>query len=255
MIRRIALSLSIVFGSTPLSFADEDFAEGSADKHFADQEYGIIGGSITYGESVFSTKSAPRFGATPNLFYSGPKGFIDGSLANWQLLPYVGLSGNWRFAEVSDTFVDLPNGIQDRDGNGELGITLGTVGARLTYLHDVTSEHDGYEVQLHLGRTLETWTQPFTITPYLEVDYRDKKLSNHLYGISNTESSASGLNQFDAGSTFVYQAGLIGLYEFTPTWIGIARADLIHHDSDSALIQRDVGWSFELGVTYRFAGL
>ncbi|MFA0280101.1 MipA/OmpV family protein, partial [Vibrio sp. 10N.222.55.F8] len=36
---------------------------------------------------------------------------------------------------------------------------------------------------------------------------------------------------------------------------GIARADLIHHDSDSALIQRDVGWSFELGVTYRFAGL
>ena len=78
MIRRIALSLSIVFGSTQLSFADEDFA----DEHFADQEYGIIGGSITYGESVFSTKSAPQFGATPNLFYSGPKGFIDGSLAN-----------------------------------------------------------------------------------------------------------------------------------------------------------------------------
>ncbi len=66
MIRRIALSLSIVFGSTQLSFADEDFA----DEHFADQEYGIIGGSITYGPKVFSRlKSAPQFGATPNLFY------------------------------------------------------------------------------------------------------------------------------------------------------------------------------------------
>ncbi|CAH6854619.1 conserved exported hypothetical protein [Vibrio chagasii] len=241
MVRRIALALSVTLGSTQLSFAN--------------QEYGIVGGSLTYGESVFSTKSAPQLGATPNLFYSGPKGFIDGSLANWQLLPFVGLSGNWRFAEVSDTFVDLPNGIQNRDGNGELGITLGTVGARLTYLHDVTSEHNGYEVQLHLGRTLETWTQPLTFTPYLEVDYRDKKLSNHLYSIANRESSASGLNQFDAGATFVYQAGLIGLYEFTPRWIGISKMELTHHDSNSPLIQRDVGWSLEVGLTYRFAGL
>ncbi|MFZ3409207.1 MipA/OmpV family protein [Vibrio chagasii] len=241
MVRRIALALSVTLGSTQLSFAN--------------QEYGIVGGSLTYGESVFSTKSAPQFGATPNLFYSGPKGFIDGSLANWQLLPFVGLSGNWRFAEVSDTFVDLPNGIQNRDGNGELGITLGTVGARLTYLHDVTSEHNGYEVQLHLGRTLETWAKPLTITPYLEVDYRDKKLSNHLYSIANRESSASGLNQFDAGSTFVYKAGLIGLYEFTPRWIGISKMELTHHDSNSPLIQRDVGWSLEVGLTYRFAGL
>ncbi|WP_373942457.1 MipA/OmpV family protein [Vibrio chagasii] len=241
MVRRIALALSITLGSTQLSFAN--------------QEYGIVGGSLTYGESVFSTKSTPQLGATPNLFYSGSKGFIDGSLANWQLLPFVGLSGNWRFAEVSDTFVDLPSGIQDRDGNGELGITLGTVGARLTYLHDVTSEHNGYEVQLHLGRTLETWAKPLTITPYLEVDYRDKKLSNHLYGISSSESSASGLDQFDAGSTFVYQAGLISLYEFTPRWIGISKMELTHHDSNSPLIQRDVGWSLEFGITYRFAGL
>lgn len=241
MVRRIALALSITLGSTQLSFAN--------------QEYGIVGGSLTYGESVFSTKSTPQLGATPNLFYSGPKGFIDGSLANWQLLPFVGLSGNWRFAEVSDTFVDLPNGIQNRDGNGELGITLGIVGARLTYLHDVTSEHNGYEVQLHLGRTLETWAKPLTITPYLEVDYRDKKLSEHLYGISSSESSASGLEQFDAGSTFVYQAGLIGLYEFTPRWIGISKMELTHHDSNSPLIQKDIGWSLEVGLTYRFAGL
>lgn len=241
MVRRIALALSITWGSTQLSFAN--------------QEYGIVGGSLTYGESVFSTKSTLQLGATPNLFYSGSKGFIDGSLANWQLLPFVGLSGNWRFAEVSDTFVDLPNGIQDRDGNGELGITLGTVGARLTYLHDVTSEHNGYEVQLHLDRTLETWAKPLTITPYLEVDNRDKKLSNHLYGISSSESSVSGLDQFDAESTFVYQAGLIGLYEFTPRWIGISKMELTHHDSNTPLIQRDVGWPPEVRMTYRFAGL
>ncbi|TDE23278.1 MipA/OmpV family protein [Vibrio owensii] len=238
---RIAFSLTLLL-SSPLSFANNE-------------SFGIVGGSVTYGESVFSIKDTPQLGATPNLFYSGPIGFIDGSLANWQALPYVGVSANWRFAEVSDTFADLPNGIHDRDGNGELGITLGTVGARLTYLHDVTSEHNGYEVQLHLGRTLETWLPPFTLTPYLEVDYRDKKLSHHLYSVSAQEAAASGLNEFNADSTFVYQAGIIGLYEFTPSWIGISKAEFVHHDSDSPLIRRDVGWSFEVGLTYRFAGL
>ncbi|MEZ9231805.1 MipA/OmpV family protein [Vibrio amylolyticus] len=241
MINRFTLLLSLLASNVHIAYATE--------------EYGIVGGSMTYGESSFSTQTTPQFSVTPNLFYSGPKGFVDGSLANWQLLPYIGLSGNWRFAEVSDNFVDLPNGIQNRDGNGELGLTLGTVGARLTYLQDVTSEHNGYEVQLHLGRTLETWTQPLTITPYIEIDYRDQKLANHLYAISLTESSASGLATFNASSTFVYQAGLIGLYEFTPTWVGIVRTDFIHHDSDSLLIQRDFGWSLEVGITYRFAGL
>ncbi|CAH1537618.1 MltA-interacting MipA family protein [Vibrio owensii] len=238
---RIAFSLTLLL-SSPLSLANNE-------------SFGIIGGSVTYGESVFSVKDTPQLGATPNLFYSGPIGFIDGSLANWQALPYVGVSANWRFAEVSDTFANLPNGINDRDGNGELGITLGTVGARLTYLHDVTSEHNGYEVQLHLGRTLKTWLPPFTLTPYLEVDYRDKKLSHHLYSVSAQEAAASGLNEFKADSTFVYQTGIIGLYEFTPSWIGISKAEFVHHDSDSPLIQRDVGWSFEVGLTYRFAGL
>lgn len=238
---RIAFSLTLLL-SSPLSLANNE-------------SFGIIGGSVTYGKSVFSVKDTPQFGATPNLFYSGPIGFIDGSLANWQALPYVGVSANWRFAEVSDAFADLPNGINDRDGNGELGITLGTVGARLTYLHDVTSEHNGYEVQLHLGRTLETWLTPFTLTPYFEVDYRDKKLSHHLYSVSAQEAAASGLNEFKADSTFIYQAGIIGLYEFTPSWIGISKAEFVHHDSDSPLIQRDVGWSFEVGLTYRFAGL
>ncbi|MCZ8487438.1 MipA/OmpV family protein [Vibrio lentus] len=132
-------------------------------------------------------------------------------------------------------------------------MTLGTVvHASPTYdqLQNIAAT-----IQLH-RQNVRNLDAAITITPYTEVDYRDKKLSNHLYGIS-TESSASGLNQFDAGSTFVYQAGgEIGLYEFTPTWIGIARADLIHHDSDSALIQRDVGWVIRTqGVTYRFAGL
>jgi len=45
MVRRTALALFITLGSTQVSFAN--------------QEYGIIGGSLIYGESFFSTKSTP----------------------------------------------------------------------------------------------------------------------------------------------------------------------------------------------------
>ncbi|EPO1824410.1 MipA/OmpV family protein, partial [Vibrio vulnificus] len=160
------------------------------------QDYAFVGAGVTYGESAFSTDGA-KAGIEPSLFYNGQYGFIDGSLANYSLTPWLGLSGNLRFAEVSDDFDDIPRGIKNRDGNADLGITVGTVGARLTYLQDVTNVHDGYEIQLHLGRAFDTPFDQWVLSPYVEVDYRSKKLSQHLYNVSAQESAASGLAQFD----------------------------------------------------------
>lgn len=214
--------------------------------------FGFVGGAGSIGKSVFSDDNDVSANILPNLFYNGELGFVDGSLVNIALLPYVGLTGQWRFAEVTDDNFSLPRGIDDRDGNGELGLTLGTVGARLTYLHDVTNEHDGYELQLHLGYAFEDVIKDLTLTPYAEVDYRDKDFSQHIYGISDTESTRSGLNKFDANHSFVYKAGVIGLYPIASNWLGLARVDIEHHDSDSDLVQRDIGWNVSLGVSYKF---
>ncbi len=171
---------------------------------------------------------------------------------NVALLPWLGVTGQWRFEEVSDDVDSLPSGIDDREGNGELGLTLGTVGARLTFLHDITDVHDGYEIQLHLGRAFDTPFNNFAISPYVEVDYRDKKLSSHLYSVSVKESVASGLSRFNASSSWVYQAGIIGIYDITPDWLGIVKAEVSHHDSGSPLVQRDLGWAATIGVSYKF---
>jgi len=215
-------------------------------------DFGFVGGAASVGQSVFSDESGATGGVGPNLFYNGEFGFVDGALINISVLPYLGITGQWRFAEVTDDNVSLPNGIEDRDGNGELGFTLGTVGARLTYLQDVTDEHDGYELQLHLGVAFDTLVKDFTLTPYAEIDYRDKNFSQHLYGISAAESTRSGLSQFDANHSFVYRAGAIGLYPVTQNWLFLSRFDVEHHDSGSALVQRDVGWNVSLGITYKF---
>ncbi|MFG0606951.1 MipA/OmpV family protein [Vibrio mimicus] len=217
-------------------------------------DYAFVGGSLVYGESVFRSQSEEAgFSLEPNLFYNGQYGFVDGSLANLTLFhPWFGLSGQWRFAEVSQDFDEIPSGIDERKGNGELGITFGTVGARITYLHDVTNVHDGYEVQLHLSRSFTTPISQLTLTPYVEADYRDAKLSQHLYSVSSAESGRSRLPAFDASSTWVYQAGLIGIYDFGNRWISLAKIELEHHDSASPLLQRELGWDVTWGVAYTF---
>ena len=212
-------------------------------------DFGFVGIGGSYGQSVFSAEENAEVGIEPNIFYNGEYGFVDGGLINVSVLPYLGITGQWRFSEETDS---LPDGINNRDGNGELGITLGTVGARLTYLHDITNEHNGYELQLHLGRAFDTFIDDFTIAPYVEIDYRDKRLSQHIYGISANEATSSGLNAFDSNSSFVYQTGMVGLYSITPDWLVIGKIDLEHHDSSSDLIQRDIGWNVSLGITYKF---
>ncbi|MDP5254486.1 MULTISPECIES: MipA/OmpV family protein [unclassified Vibrio] len=212
----------------------------------------FIGAGVSVGESVFSREDDAQLNLQPYVFHHSDDGFIDGTLGNYSFLPWFGISGNLRVSPVSDDFNDIPVGIQDRDSSGELGVTLGTLGARLTYLHDVTDVHDGYELQLHLGRGFTTPIEGFTVSPYVEVDYRDKNLSSHLYSVSSDESTASGLSAFEASSTWVYKTGVIGLYDFSSHLVGISRFDLEHHDSASPLLQRDLGWTFSIGAAYRF---
>jgi len=215
-------------------------------------DFGFVGLDVKSNQSVFSQSGETSFSVAPSIFYYGEYGFIDGGLVNLSLLPYLGISGQWRFSEVNDDIDGFPTGIDDRDGNGELGITLGTVGARVTYLHDVTNEHDGYEIQLHLGRKFDTFINRYSLTPYVEVDYRDKNLSRHLYNISASEASASGFNAFESDSSFVYKAGLIGIYTINDNWLALTKFDIEHHDSDSDLVQRDLGWGVSLGISYQF---
>lgn len=73
-------------------------------------DFGFIGASGAYGQSVYSDNGGGSLSLEPNLFYNGEYGFVDGSLVNISVLPYLGISGQWRFAEVSDDFDDIPTG-------------------------------------------------------------------------------------------------------------------------------------------------
>ncbi len=224
-------------------------ANVNAQERFKD--FTFVGAGAAVEESVFANDGA-KPGAALYLFHHSQYGFIDGSLANFAITPWFGLSGNIRLSQVSNDFTDLPDGITDRDSSGELGVTLGTLGARLTFLHDVTDKHNGYELQLHLGRAFDTPIDDLVLSPYFEINYRDRKLSEHLYSISPEESNASGLTQFDAKASWVYKTGVIGLYDFSEKLLGISKLELEHHASNSPLVQNNLGWKWSLGAAYKF---
>ncbi|RXJ74389.1 hypothetical protein CS022_04250 [Veronia nyctiphanis] len=216
------------------------------------QDYGFVGVSGVAEQSVYSSDNKVKFRASPSLFYNSEYGFVDGTLANVAVLPWLGVSANWRFAEVSEDVTNLPTGIKERDASGELGVTLGTVGARITFLHDVTSKHDGYELQMYLSKAFETPVDGLAFAPFLEADFRDKKLSNHLYGVSSSEAAASGLKQFQEANTRSFKAGITGIYEFYPDWNLLVKVRINYHDTDSPLIRQDLGVAGSLGVVYSF---
>ncbi|MCQ1058460.1 MipA/OmpV family protein [Photobacterium sp. ZSDE20] len=228
------------------AFSEEVFNSQGKYKNFS-----FVGAGLAVGETVFSDKGS-RPSIKPYIFHHSDYGFIDGSLANLALTPWFGLSGNLRLSEVSGDFDDIPTGIDDRESSGELGVTLGTVGARLTYLHDITDKHNGYEVQLHFGRAFDTPLERLTLSPYVELNYRDNNLSGYIYSVSERESNASGFQQFKSGDTWVYKGGVTGLYDISHHLLGVSKLELEYHDSDSPLVQNDFGWKFSVGAAYRF---
>lgn len=86
------------------------------------QDFAFIGISGELGKSVFTDSSKAKASVQPNLFYNGEYGFIDGSLANVTLFPYVGLSGHWRFAEVSTILMTFPMALRIEMVMASLGL-------------------------------------------------------------------------------------------------------------------------------------
>ncbi len=218
-----------------------------------DDAFGYAGASISFNQSAFTTSNSATWNFVPDLYYESKQGFIDDNLGTLYVLPYVGVSGSWRWMEVGGRFSELPTGISDRNGNAEFGFTLGTPNVRLTYLHDVMSVHKGQEIQVHVSQPISTMRR-FEMVPYLEFSWRDQNLSQHLYGVSASESAASGLDQFNSGASWVYEAGIIGRYDLSRKLIMLSKIKMESHNYDSPIVQRPFGWAVELGISYQFAG-
>ena len=93
------------------------------------------------------------------------------------------------------------------------------------------------------------------LKPGVGVTWENGNSGRYYYGISQAESTRSGLKAYSPGSTWSPYASLSALYHFTPTWTAFASVRYTHLASDlkdSPMVDKSGTGMFWTGVTYNF---
>ncbi|MCW8330271.1 MipA/OmpV family protein [Photobacterium sp. SDRW27] len=118
---------------------------------------------------------------------------------------------------------------------------------------DLGSKHNGLYAEA-------SWRLPirmrrFAITPQIGYAYNSDRINNHLYGVSNSESTRSGLEAFDADWDGQYFVGLSG-YMFITNSVrlnaSVRYTNLEGDIENSPIIAGSVTSQGSLGITYVF---
>lgn len=157
--------------------------------------------------------------------------------------------------KASDS-IDL-NGMKDRDGAVELGLQAayetpyGELSAKLSA--DISSEHDGYEVELGWEKEIEL-SQQWSVSPGASISYRSDDLNNYYYGVTDAESTAQRA-AYTAGADTIYEVGIDARYMIDRRqMIRLGASYALYGDeiSNSSIVEDDNSYSIRAMYLYRF---
>jgi outer membrane protein len=113
----------------------------------------------------------------------------------------------------------------------------------------------GAQIDLRLSGGILQWG-PLSGGLYLQTAWADNKSTNSFYGVTPTQSAASGLPAFDAGSGFLFGSlGFLWSFDFTKHWLacGSLEARSLLGDAErSPLTERSINYYVTAGLAYRF---
>lgn len=156
---------------------------------------------------------------------------------------------------------DFPDGALfsglDRDNTveGTLRATYrfsDVVGASLNLRHDLLSQHDGYELELAMGRTVAVGAATLALS--VGARHRDADLNTYLVGVSASEATGSRPS-YSPGSTTSPFAGVSFTLPVASQLALIGNMGLEYFGdaySDSPLVKRDYATSVGVGLAYSF---
>ena len=224
----------------------------------ADSSLGIIGAQ---SESLYKdTGSESR--ALPNLSYTGERFYIRLPEIGYHLLPKnpaqslaVGLSYERSGFDPDDSNDANIRLLDDRDDSimAFASYRIGPITTKLA--QDVSGKHDGFYAQISAGYpiTVAAWK----IIPSITYRYIDSKMSNHLFGVSQSESAKTGgaIATYDSPSVSRITYGVRGIYPFTQSvnlMLGINQTQ--YHDAilKSPIIEDNTVTSVLAGIVLSF---
>ncbi|MEP6342776.1 MAG: MipA/OmpV family protein [Maricaulaceae bacterium] len=148
-----------------------------------------------------------------------------------------------RDSDDSDTLT----GLEDVDGSlpigGYIRSTFGPVGFRVDAGQDVIGGHDGLSVDASIGTSYDGGK--FGIQPSATLSWGNGNYNESFFGITDEQSTASGLSAFDIGSGFnSYSFNVIAWYQILENYqLGAFASykEFFDDAEDSPIIQAEDG--------------
>jgi len=145
--------------------------------------------------------------------------------------------------------------LDDRDASvmAFASYRIGFISTKLS--QDISGKHDGYSAKIALGFPIPVGM--WRIIPSLSYEFIDSKMSNHLFGVSQKESTNTGgaISSYDSGSVSKIQYGVRGVYPITTStniMLGVSRTKYDDSILKSPIIERDETTSLLAGVIFSF---
>jgi len=173
----------------------------------------------------------------------------------------VGIAFNYYGSRDEDDSDHL-QGLSDIDAGVNVGafgnVSFGKYYAKLKIRQDISSNHDGLIILGRLGYKTSL-TEKLRVNINIGTTFANEDYMNTYFGISNTQSSASGLSQFNAGNSIKdFEGGLNFIYPVYKNWTALAFTKYVRllNDAANSPLVKNVGsknqLKLSLGLAYRF---
>ena len=219
---------------------------------------GVIGAA---SESMYKeTESNGNY--LPNISYEGEHFFLKAPEIGYRFLPKqspqnfsAGLSYERSNFDPDDSDNVSIQQLDDRDDSIMAFASYKAGPLSTKFAQDISGEHDGYYAQIALGYPLPVGA--WKVIPSISYRYMDSKMSNHLFGVSQSESVNTGgaIAAYDSGAISQIKYGIRGIYPLSTNvnlMLGIYHTKFDKEILKSPIIEDNTITSALAGVVFSF---
>ncbi|WP_255826047.1 MipA/OmpV family protein [Marinomonas rhizomae] len=224
----------------------------------AEARLGVMG---VISETVYKDTDS-KSTALPNIAYEGEHFFLRLPEIGYRFFPQrslqnfaVGLSyERAKFDPDNSDDINISM-LDDRDDSVMMfaNYRIGPISTKIA--QDISGAHDGYYAQISAGFPVPVGA--WKIIPSISYQYMDGKMSNHLFGTTQAESTltSGAIAAYNTGSVSEVKYGLRGIYPLSRNAtfiIGISHSRYDDKILQSPIVEDNTITSLLAGLTYSF---
>ena len=221
-----------------------------------------IGVNVMAVNSAYDLEESTEIKVLPGVFYDNNRVYARGAQAGAylindgsnQLAAYAQLAGN---SFEPDDATGALSELDERKASAAAGLSYTRLtpvgGFRVQYATDILDRSGGNIARLsYLGKISKN---KLTVYPSVGFEYYDNEYNQYYYGVSDTESTRTGVEAYTANSSLNPYINISANYDFSKRWAGFANQSLSYlpnEQYDSPMVDSRTDSTTTLGLLYKF---